>query len=359
MSRLPPGKAATVPGGAPPMSPETARRLAALIVADAQQLAERAGDHGVTAFVGRAVQRERPNERFLQNTLRNLASSNKRAEERVMWAARQAQEQEQQEEQQREREQEERAHRRGLAPEHDSSRQQERRRSRSRQRSRQRRSRSRSWDKRSRHRSGSRSRSSRSRSRERSASRDSDPTTAAAAAACDAAAAHRPAANGGGRGADCGSEGEDAADEQLRQWLAQSGCARGRGSSGPSHVTGPYLPAPAHPEASAVPRGPARPAWLPGEAEGQRRLAPNAGFLRGMLRTQGLAAPGGGSGGSARLTSSSGSSDSDSSSSGGGSKRKRRRHKTNKKSSSKKGSRKHSSSKKRNKRKRSKHRSRS
>lgn len=72
-------------GGA--MSPRTARRLAALIVAGAEQLQERASQQGVTAFVGRALQRGKPNERFLQNTLRNAASSNKRADERAMWAS--------------------------------------------------------------------------------------------------------------------------------------------------------------------------------------------------------------------------------------------------------------------------------
>lgn len=69
------------------MSPATARRLAGLIVASAEQLQDRAQQQGVTAFLGRAVQRERPNERFLQNTLKNLASSNRRTDERAMWAA--------------------------------------------------------------------------------------------------------------------------------------------------------------------------------------------------------------------------------------------------------------------------------
>ena len=77
------------------LSPATARRLAALIAADAAQLEERAQERGVTAFLGKAVQRERPNQRFLQNTLRNLASSNKRAEEQAMWAAWEATQQQQ------------------------------------------------------------------------------------------------------------------------------------------------------------------------------------------------------------------------------------------------------------------------
>eukprot|EP00877_Chromochloris_zofingiensis_P004295 jgi/Chrzof1/13867/Cz08g15170.t1 len=67
------------------MSPATQRRLAAMLMSDAEQLQDRAVVHGVTAFCGKPVQRERPNERFLQNTLRNVASANKRVDEQEMW----------------------------------------------------------------------------------------------------------------------------------------------------------------------------------------------------------------------------------------------------------------------------------
>ena len=46
---------------------------------------------GVTAYLGRATQRERPNERFLQNMLRNVQQANRRAEEEEMWQVRQEQ----------------------------------------------------------------------------------------------------------------------------------------------------------------------------------------------------------------------------------------------------------------------------
>jgi hypothetical protein len=70
------------------MTPEEEARLAALLIAQAQQLQERAADVGVTAFCGKPTFRGKPNERFLQNTLKNVASSNRRVEERVMWKAR-------------------------------------------------------------------------------------------------------------------------------------------------------------------------------------------------------------------------------------------------------------------------------
>ncbi|GBF94514.1 hypothetical protein Rsub_07048 [Raphidocelis subcapitata] len=78
-----PGRA----GGAPLTGPEAQRRIAALLIAQAQQLEERAATDGATAFCGRPVQRERLNERFLANTLRGVASTNRRAQERQMWAA--------------------------------------------------------------------------------------------------------------------------------------------------------------------------------------------------------------------------------------------------------------------------------
>lgn len=49
-------------------------RLAALIAQEAALQSERSRDIGVTAFLQRPVQRARPNERFLRNTLSNLES---------------------------------------------------------------------------------------------------------------------------------------------------------------------------------------------------------------------------------------------------------------------------------------------
>lgn len=40
---------------------------------------------GVTAWLGRPVQRERPNEQFLQRTLRSVQAHNQRAQEEEMW----------------------------------------------------------------------------------------------------------------------------------------------------------------------------------------------------------------------------------------------------------------------------------
>lgn len=47
--------------------------------------ARNAADGGVTAWLARPVQRERPNERFLISTLRSVQAHNRRAEEEEMW----------------------------------------------------------------------------------------------------------------------------------------------------------------------------------------------------------------------------------------------------------------------------------
>jgi hypothetical protein len=75
------------------MDPQEEAKIAALLIAQAQQLQDKAGQVGVTAFCGRPTLRERPNERFLTNTLRNVSSANRRVEERSMWAARRLQQQ--------------------------------------------------------------------------------------------------------------------------------------------------------------------------------------------------------------------------------------------------------------------------
>lgn len=109
---------------------------------------------GVTAWMQRPVQRERPNERFLQHTLRSVHAHNRRAQEEEMW------ERYQQRQQREEEQTEERPRRR------DGDRR-ERRQSRSHSRSRSR-SHSRSEGRRRPSRSNSRSRSPRSsRRRER------------------------------------------------------------------------------------------------------------------------------------------------------------------------------------------------
>ncbi|KAK9795876.1 hypothetical protein WJX73_003813 [Symbiochloris irregularis] len=57
-----------------------------------KQLRERSQDGGVLAYGERPQARSRPNERFLQNTLRNLGQANRRADEDGMWASKRRQE---------------------------------------------------------------------------------------------------------------------------------------------------------------------------------------------------------------------------------------------------------------------------
>eukprot|EP00884_Botryococcus_braunii_P004634 jgi/Botrbrau1/14171/Bobra.182_3s0109.1 len=73
------------------MDAQTEAELAALIMKDVSQLTDMAQDRGVTAYRLRPVQRERPNERFLQGTLRSVHFANRRAEEEEMWQKRQLQ----------------------------------------------------------------------------------------------------------------------------------------------------------------------------------------------------------------------------------------------------------------------------
>lgn len=61
--------------------------LAELIERDVQQLTERALDQGVTAYLQQPIHRVKPNERFLQTTIRNVAGSNRREQEARMWEA--------------------------------------------------------------------------------------------------------------------------------------------------------------------------------------------------------------------------------------------------------------------------------
>lgn len=346
------------------LSPKTLRSLAALIAADAAQLEERAQQSGVTAFLGRPVQREKPNERFLQNTIRNLASANKRQEEKAMWAAREADKQSQPplQEQQRQRQDAHEASRRRTGPDaspiaarraggrhgHDSSQSGGRKRSRSRSRSRSpgqyrsstSRSRSRSPAAKQRRSSGGRSPAGRSdhdkrthRARSRSCSRSADSGGSAPASAADPGAADPAAAHSSGDW----SEGDEAADEQLLQWLGNSTSVRGRGSIGPrADVAGPYLPLPSGSEQLREPvsKGPAKPSWLQGAADDEPRLKPNTAFLRGVLASQGIAAGTARSEGAA-AAGSDGSSGSISSGSSGSSGRRRSSKKRKRDSSSK------------------------
>ncbi|GAX78985.1 hypothetical protein CEUSTIGMA_g6425.t1 [Chlamydomonas eustigma] len=73
------------------MDADLERRLAQMLVERAALLEERANTDGVLAYLRRPPQRERPNERFLQNTLRGVFSSNRRAQEEKMWELRDAQ----------------------------------------------------------------------------------------------------------------------------------------------------------------------------------------------------------------------------------------------------------------------------
>ncbi|KAL3157619.1 hypothetical protein ABBQ32_012068 [Trebouxia sp. C0010 RCD-2024] len=65
--------------------------VAKLLTRDAQQLADRAKEIGVTAYAQKAVHRIRPNGQFLQATLRNIESGNRRVEENAMWRHHKAQ----------------------------------------------------------------------------------------------------------------------------------------------------------------------------------------------------------------------------------------------------------------------------
>ncbi|KAL4435873.1 hypothetical protein ABPG77_000635 [Micractinium sp. CCAP 211/92] len=82
------------------MDMATRQKLAALIQRDIDQLREKAEGQGVTAWLGRPVQRERPNEQFLQRTLRSVQAHNQRAQEEEMWE-RYLQRQQREEERQR------------------------------------------------------------------------------------------------------------------------------------------------------------------------------------------------------------------------------------------------------------------
>lgn len=70
------------------MDAETEQRIAALLRDGAAQLSEAAERKGVSAFCRRPLMRERPNSRFLLNTLRGVQTANRRAQEEEMWAAR-------------------------------------------------------------------------------------------------------------------------------------------------------------------------------------------------------------------------------------------------------------------------------
>ncbi|KAL0036563.1 hypothetical protein WJX79_000423 [Trebouxia sp. C0005] len=65
--------------------------VARLLIRDAQQLADRAKEIGATAYAQKPWHRVRPNEQFLQVTLRNVESGNRRVEENAMWRQRRAQ----------------------------------------------------------------------------------------------------------------------------------------------------------------------------------------------------------------------------------------------------------------------------
>jgi hypothetical protein len=73
------------------MDAELERRLAHMLVERAALLEECASTDGVLAYLRRPPQRERPNERFLKNTLRGVFSSNQRAQVDKMWELRDAQ----------------------------------------------------------------------------------------------------------------------------------------------------------------------------------------------------------------------------------------------------------------------------
>jgi len=235
----------------------TQRRLAQLLIGQAQQLEERASTLGVTAFCGKPVQRERPNDRFLANTLRGVASTNKRVQERQMWSA----------------------WRKAKPRSRSGERSDEAARSRSRSRSRSRERRSSSRDRsrgRSRERSSSREQSSAS--RERSLSRSRSPPQPSPPDC-------RPDRGAQTNGGDRGSPPAGLSDAELMAWLGASRGVRGRGEVGPrsDHEHGPYLP-PAdgggEDEGAAAAGahgrllGPARPGRVVGSGSGGARPKP-------------------------------------------------------------------------------------
>eukprot|EP00879_Flechtneria_rotunda_P003960 GHRR01004200.1.p1 GENE.GHRR01004200.1~~GHRR01004200.1.p1 ORF type:complete len:397 (+),score=155.94 GHRR01004200.1:356-1546(+) len=304
------------------MSPTTACRIAALIVSDAQQLEEKAQQQGVTAFLGRAVHRERPNERFLQSTLRNVASSNRRVQEKEMWAAWEAQKQHGGDRLRHDAgnrpsaaelgssRHHSGARHRHSSKGHDSSRQGTKPSSqqlaeppwRSRSSARTGRSSSEAGlpktmhrkHKRRRSRSASRNCSSQSRSPSRTPSgghhafnqQQQPPGSSGAAAAQVVSTATYIC---GSRSTN--SSGFHSGDDELVQWLSSSKVVRGRGSVGPAAgTTGPYPQAPADPaklqrvQHSKV-LGPQRPLWLAKDTQ-EVCMVPSAGFFRGVLREQ-------------------------------------------------------------------------
>lgn len=247
------------------MDSQTQAQLAALIMRDMQQLKERAerksvcwhaaavvccchrctgscppahtlpfatrAGEGVTAYLSRPVQRERPNQRFLVNTLKSVQQANRRAEEEEMWAQRAAQ---------REREAHEHKETRGRQRVHN-------------------------WERDGSQRRHSRSRGS-SRSRAQRSSHNDDGSGATAAVA--PVPAPGPAAAGveeqgqldeGGLG-----------DEAVAAMLAARR-PRGRGALGSRmDEAGPYAQAPGGQELEnedvvvirRIPVGPSRPEWL-------------------------------------------------------------------------------------------------
>eukprot|EP00798_Chlamydomonas_sp_ICE-L_P002838 gene2838-17739_t len=70
------------------MDSETERLLAKLIMDGALQLEENASNQGVLAFNKKPLKRAKLNDRFLQNTLKGVFSTNKRAQQAEMWELR-------------------------------------------------------------------------------------------------------------------------------------------------------------------------------------------------------------------------------------------------------------------------------
>eukprot|EP01024_Parvocaulis_polyphysoides_P057921 TRINITY_DN61887_c0_g1_i1.p2 TRINITY_DN61887_c0_g1~~TRINITY_DN61887_c0_g1_i1.p2 ORF type:complete len:192 (-),score=24.64 TRINITY_DN61887_c0_g1_i1:79-654(-) len=66
-------------------------QLAELVAQDARQLTEKAKEFGVGAYLLKPVQRERLNERFIQNTLKNVEFANRQLDESVMAGCREKQ----------------------------------------------------------------------------------------------------------------------------------------------------------------------------------------------------------------------------------------------------------------------------
>eukprot|EP00898_Chlorokybus_atmophyticus_P005626 jgi/Chlat1/6064/Chrsp4S06344 len=87
------------------MDEQTERQIAAQLLAEAQQLKERASVVGLAAYLEKRRTRLAPNARYLQATIRQLNHANRLAQEQDMWRQREQERREQEDRQKRRRQQ--------------------------------------------------------------------------------------------------------------------------------------------------------------------------------------------------------------------------------------------------------------